>query len=207
MTKNLTGLLELETSLMQSINPERKAKIDQIALSIFDQSPSGANVLFVCVHNSRRSHMAQIWFALALREFKLNEFKSYSAGTEVTSFNPNAVEAFRSLGFTLKIDGGSNENPLYDVSIKNETSFVSAYSKIFNNEKIPKNNTYAVMVCSEAEENCPYIVWAKDKFLLSFNDPKDSDGSPERKAVYHERCIEIGREVCYLASQIKSLKS
>jgi arsenate reductase (thioredoxin) len=58
------------------------------------------------------------------------------------------------------------------------------------------------MTCSHADENCPFIPGAK-RIALTYDDPKDFDGTPEESGKYSERVNEIGREILFAFSQIK----
>ena len=80
------------------------------------KSGATADLIFVCTHNSRRSHMSQLWAQAAALSQGL-DIKAYSAGTETTAFNPRAVKALKTHGFQIDesnevLDDG---NIVYDV--------------------------------------------------------------------------------------------
>jgi arsenate reductase len=59
------------------------------------------------------------------------------------------------------------------------------------------------MTCSHADENCPVVIGASTRIALTYNDPKDFDGTPQEAAKYAERVREIGREILYAFSQVR----
>ena len=52
-----------------------------------------ADLMFICTHNSRRSHFGQIWAAAAAHHLQIAGVTTYSAGTEAAAFNPRAIAA------------------------------------------------------------------------------------------------------------------
>ena len=80
-----------------SIPEERKAKLEKLALFVKAKRAAGedAKLTFICTHNSRRSHLAQIWSTTAAAYYGLNGVSTYSGGTESTAFNPRAVGGSR----------------------------------------------------------------------------------------------------------------
>mgnify|MGYP000733479600 CR=1 FL=1 len=57
---------------------------------------------FICTHNSRRSHLAQIWAATAAYYYAIPNIQTFSGGTEATAFNPRAVAAMERAGFKIE---------------------------------------------------------------------------------------------------------
>ena len=58
------------------------------------------------------------------------------------------------------------------------------------------------MVCDSANEACPVVMGAAERFHLTFMDPKRSDGTPECSSVYDATLKEIAAEMGYLARQL-----
>lgn len=48
---------------------------------------------FICTHNSRRSHLGQLWGAVAAAHFKIPRVATFSGSTQATAFNPRAARA------------------------------------------------------------------------------------------------------------------
>lgn len=159
------------------------------------------NLIFICTHNSRRSHISQIWAAKAAEYYGINNVNCYSGGTEATAFNPRAVKAMKKAGFEIEIvkDG---DNPLYSVKVS-DNLIIRAFSKTYDDDFIPKNNFTAVMTCSHADENCPYIPGAENRISITYDDPKDFDDTPQEEEKYDERCFEIAVEMFYVMKNVK----
>ncbi len=154
-------------------------------------------LVFVCTHNSRRSQLAEAWVNALNLYYDLN-LSVFSAGTESTAFHQNMVNALVSNNFELKSDG-KIENPRY--RFLNSTMF----SKTLDDPSLPKADFIAVMVCDEADMNCPVVVGAKKRFSLHYQDPKAFDGTDLEELAYLNKVREIGREICYLFRLIKTL--
>jgi len=58
------------------------------------------------------------------------------------------------------------------------------------------------MTCSDADEACPVVTGASSRFSITYEDPKDHDGTPEEEDKYNERSRQIAREMFYLFSQV-----
>ncbi|MEI9920167.1 MAG: hypothetical protein WDO14_15440 [Bacteroidota bacterium] len=193
--RQLTGEFDL-------ISKERKIDLERIASFIensIDQKKK-AELIFICTHNSRRSHIAQVWSSTAADYYGVN-VRSWSGGTEATAFNPRAVDALRGLGFKIE-QKTTGANPVYSVRWSDRYSSLDVYSKKYNDPSNPASDFVAVMTCTHADENCPVVVGANARFSLPFDDPKDFDGTELESIKYRERSLEIGREILYLFSKI-----
>ena len=160
-----------------------------------------AELIFICTHNSRRSHISQIWGQTAAAYYGIGNVLCHSGGTEATAFNPRAVKAMEEAGF--KINATSNDaNPVYEVEFSDEANEVIAFSKKYDSASNPQKGFAAVMTCSHADENCPVVFGMEKRISLPYNDPKDFDGTPQEAARYSERVREIGTEILYAFSQV-----
>jgi arsenate reductase (thioredoxin) len=160
------------------------------------QRGSKIELVFICTHNSRRSHISQIWAQTAAAHYQINDVLSYSGGTEATAFNPRAVIAMGKAGFQIKKTGG-DENPKYEVSFSDDAAPVIAFSKRYDAPSNPSKEFAAVMTCSHADENCPVITGMEKRIALPYNDPKDFDGTALESQKYVERVMEIGKEILF----------
>ncbi len=185
------------------IPEERKQLLKQLAVFIDRKHKSGepACLIFICTHNSRRSHISQIWAQAAAAYYNVEEVKCYSGGTEATAFNPRAVKAMNEVGFSI-VKTDESENPRYEVHLGVTISPLLAFSKVYNDPFNPSTGFAAIMTCSHADENCPLVIGAEERISLPFDDPKEFDGTPQEAEKYHERILEIGREICYAFSII-----
>lgn len=184
---------------------ERKTLLTELTHFI-QQSPAGQPVYlnFICTHNSRRSHIAQLWAQASAQYFGVKNIICLSGGTEATAFNPRAVKAMQEAGFQMTIEK-PGDNPLYQVSyspnVSSTTTFSKKYDDAFNNNP----GFAAIMTCSHADENCPLVSGAKARISITYDDPKEFDGTPLESAKYDERVQQIGREMLYAFSKITSL--
>jgi len=185
------------------IPEERQALLEKLAGYIAQQKGRSAKLNFICTHNSRRSHIAQVWAATGAAYFDLPGVETYSGGTEATAFNPRAVAAMRRAGF--QIQGQDGANPQYEVAYSEEYPPLICYSKTFDNPANPSSHFAAIMTCSDADENCPFIPGAEFRLPLTYDDPKAADGTPEETARYDERVQQIGREILF-AMQLAARK-
>lgn len=181
-----------------SIPSERKVILDELQDAISDSlnKNQAANLLYVCTHNSRRSHFGQVAGTLAAAYFGFDFVQCFSAGTEVTAMNSNAVNALVDFGFSMSSDNTAN-NPLYTFETESINP-IQCFSKRFDDASIPKENVMAIMTCTDAEQNCPFIPGALRRIPLPYNDPKQSDGSGKEQEVYAERFEQILIEFLYV---------
>ncbi len=117
--------------IVANIEPKRRQRLDDLAAYLRGEIAKSKSVklTFICTHNSRRSHMSQIWAAAAAY------IQTFSGGTEATSFNPRAVEALKRAGFRVKNPGG--ENPRYEVRFSDDLSALVCFSKKITIRLIP----------------------------------------------------------------------
>jgi arsenate reductase len=197
------GTIDKLIEEFNQITDERKSAISHLKMYIAQkkQAEKKISLNFVCTHNSRRSHISQIWAQTAAHYYGIADVETFSGGTEATAFNPRAVTAMKQAGFeitTIKDD----KNPVYKVKFSNDAPALTVFSKRYDDDFNPKADFAAIMTCSHADENCPFIPGAK-RIALTYNDPKDFDGTPLEAAKYTERVHEIGREILYAFSQLK----
>lgn len=159
-----------------------------------------ARLIFVCTHNSRRSHMAHLWAAAAAATFGL-DVATFSGGTEATAFNPRAIAAMERAGFRID-KRTAGDNPTYVVHFSKHRPGITCFSKKFDAAPNPRKDFAAVMVCGEADAACPAVAGASARFSIPFVDPKVSDGTPQEAATYDERCAQIAREMLYVMSRV-----
>ena len=152
----LAQLIASITAEFDQISEERKRTLQK--LTEYVRSKVAANqpvrLVFICTHNSRRSHLSQIWAHLAARHYGIPGVETYSGGTEATAFNPRAVKAMRKAGFQID-HTGSETNPVYFLKWGEEAAPVKAYSKVYDAEGNPTQDFAAIMTCTEADQNCP----------------------------------------------------
>jgi arsenate reductase (thioredoxin) len=201
---NLQPTVEKLVSEFNQIPEERKMVIRQLTDYVKTKSQSGQKILlnFICTHNSRRSHISQIWAQTAAHYYGIKDVETFSGGTEATAFNPRAVTAMKHAGFDISTVKDGN-NPVYKAKFSENAPALTVFSKKYDDDFNPKKDFAAIMTCSHADENCPLVHGASARIALTYNDPKDFDGTPQESAKYSERVHEIGREILYAFSQVK----
>jgi arsenate reductase len=126
-------------------------------------------VLFLCVHNSARSQMAEGM----LRAWGGGRFEAHSAGNEVSEVRPLAIRAMGEMGI--------------DISSQRSKSVTEYAGQRFD---------YAVTVCDDAKEACPYFPGAANQVHWSFDDPSAAHGGgDEQLAVFRRVRDEIASSV------------
>jgi protein-tyrosine phosphatase/arsenate reductase len=186
----------------KEIPSARKELLEKIAAYIKTKQKSNEtiNLIYVCTHNSRRSHLGQVWSAVAAAYYGVGNVSTFSGGTEATAFNPNAIAALTAAGFTIKKTDESN-NPVYEVFFAEE-KFTTCFSKVYNHGANPTNNFAAVMTCSDADENCPFIPGCDLRIGTTYNDPKAFDNTILQNEKYTERSNQIAMECLYVFSKV-----
>ena len=186
------------------IDTARRAVLEPLAEALAGQLRDGTStvdVTFVCTHNSRRSHMSQLWMKAAAESLQL-PMTTWSGGTESTAMNPRAVASLRRAGFEIN-QTTSNSNPIYHVSMGKGTPTQTCFSKPWSSAPNPTKDFFAVMVCNDADKKCPTVPGATDRFAIPFVDPKVSDGTESESSTYDERSAQIAREFLWVASKTK----
>lgn len=187
------------------IPESRQAELKELAALFDEQLKTNAalNATFICTHNSRRSHMAQLWAQVAAVEYGFaDKVKTYSGGTDATAFNPRAVAAMQRAGFAIRAKDAEAKNPNYEVSLGENFEAKTCFSKKFSDKVNPQQGFVAVMVCSDADEACPFVPGAASRLALPYVDPKVSDNTPQEAATYDERAAQIAREMLFAFSQL-----
>lgn len=184
-------------------NDERKSTlqplIDFIQLKI--NSKQQININFICTHNSRRSHLSQVWAQVAASHFGIENVICYSGGTEETALFPKVAETLSDQGLNIfKINDGSN--PVYAIKYSDNSQPIIGFSKKYDNPFNPVSAFAAIMTCSQADGGCPFIAGAEKRIPITFEDPKISDNTSEQTKVYSERSLQIAVEMFYVFSKI-----
>lgn len=159
-------------------------------------------LLFVCTHNSRRSHLAQLWAKIGAVYFGMDKLESYSGGTETTAMNPRTVAALQRAGLVIEKDGKDSTNPQYSVVYSNSRPAEVCFSKTLVEPPNPTDSFAAIMTCSSADAACPNVKGCDMRLALPYEDPKLSDGTDREAATYDAKCREIAREMLFVMSQV-----
>jgi hypothetical protein len=199
----LQAYVQATISEFDQIPQDRKERLQQlttyIQTKVNEKKPVA--LTFICTHNSRRSHLSQLWGQVAAYYYGLPNVHTYSGGTEATAFNSRAVQVIRQVGFVVE-KTGEMTNPVYEVQYAPQEPSIKAFSKVFDQGGNPASHFGAVMTCTHADDNCPFIPGAT-RISLPYDDPKASDDTPEEAATYAGRTRQIARELLYAFSQVQ----
>lgn len=184
---------------------EHREELERLARSLSRRLEVERTVAltFICTHNSRRSHFAQIWARTAAHIYGVAGVETFSGGTEATAFNPRAVAAIRRSGFEVEKEPGT-KNPVYRVSLGDGLSEMECFSKLYDQPPNPNRDFIAVMTCSAADAGCPVVLGAVERIAIPYDDPKAADGTEREARIYDERCREIAREMLFFISSTGS---
>lgn len=163
---------------------------------------SEIRINFICTHNSRRSHLAQIWAQAAAAYYGIPNVYCYSGGTESTALHAMVAQTLQNAGFAVQVLSGG-DNPVYAVKHSENEHPVVAFSKTYYDEFNPESGFAAIMTCSQADGGCPFISGAEKRIPITYDDPKAFDNTPEQADKYNERSLQIATEMFYVFSKIK----
>lgn len=188
----------------EQIPSERQAQLKKLSFYVQSRIKAGQPVrlTFICTHNSRRSHLSQIWAATAAAHYGVPGVETFSGGTEATAFNPRAIAAVERAGFTVK-PTDDTKNPKQEVRFREAGAAMVCFSKRYDDAVNPQTDYCAVMTCSEADKSCPNVKGASLRLALPYDDPKVADSTPSESKTYDERCAQIAREMLFVFSQVE----
>jgi arsenate reductase len=194
----------INTLNFQSISEERKIVLQPLVDYIQGKAGNGQEIRLnlICTHNSRRSHLSQVWAQTAAAYYNIKNVFCYSGGTEATALFPMAAKTLAKQGFQIKtIAEGSN--PVYAIKYAENEHPIIGFSKTFDDDFNPQSEFAAILTCSSADQGCPFIAGAEVRIPITFEDPKAFDNTPQQAEKYEERSVQIATEMFYVFSKIK----
>lgn len=156
---------------------------------------------FICTHNSRRSHLSQIWAQTMAAFYNIDRVSCYSGGTEATAMFPKVGETLANQGFEI-LKLSQEDNPIYSIKFAENEPSIIAFSKVFSSEFNPSSEFAAIMTCSSADEACPIVLGCDKRIAITYEDPKKSDGTPQQDEVYLDRSLQIATEMKYVFANL-----
>ncbi|GIZ10179.1 low molecular weight phosphatase family protein [Flavobacterium sp. UMI-01] len=159
------------------------------------------NLNFICTHNSRRSHLSQVWAQTAAAYYNIPSVYTYSGGTEATALFPMVAQTLQNSGFQIETLSEGN-NPIYAIKYTPNAHPIIGFSKTYEASFNPEGQFAAIMTCSQADGGCPFIAGAEKRIPITFDDPKAFDNTPLQAEKYLERSLQIATELCYVFSSI-----
>jgi len=195
----------IESISKTTISEERKEVLKPLVDYIQNKVNANEEIRlnFICTHNSRRSHLSQIWAQTMAFHFNIKNVFCYSGGTEATAMFPKVAETLTNQGFQIQ-QLSNTSNPVYAVKFDTNEAAILCFSKTFDDAFNPSSEFAAIMTCSSADAGCPFIVGAEKRFPIRYEDPKAFDGTELMDAKYAERSIEIASEMYFVFSKINN---
>ena len=203
ISDTLTTYIDQVTDNFDSIPQDRKILLEQFADYITKElgELKKCDLNFICTHNSRRSHLSQVWAQIAATYYGYETVRCYSGGTEGTAFYKSGIQALRNAGISIeKMSEASN--PIYALKYAPDSHPVICFSKKFDHVFNPTSRFCAVMTCAHADQNCPHIPQATIRIPIRYDDPKVADGTDYELAKYEERSLQIATEMFYSFSNV-----
>ena len=202
MFENLSKTIEIikDISVSEARKEVLKPLVDYIQKQVNENEEIRLN--FICTHNSRRSHLSQIWAQTMAFQFRIKNIFCYSGGTEATAMFPKVAETLVNQGFQIQ-QLSQEQNPVYAVKFDDNQHPIICFSKTYFDDFNPKSNFGAIMTCNNADEGCPMVFGAEARFPIKYDDPKAFDGTDLMNEKYTERSLQIASEMHYVFSQIK----
>ena len=199
---------KLETSISTikqiTVTKERKAILQHLIDYIQEKNATNETVslVFICTHNSRRSHLSQIWAQTMAYHFGFLNVTAFSSGTEATALYPTVISSLQEVGFEIETLAEA-KNSIYSIKYTQNEHPIIGFSKTLYDAFNPKNKFAAIMTCSQADEGCPFIAGAEKRIPLTYEDPKAFDNTSVEAEKYKERSLQIASEMYYVFSQLK----
>lgn len=192
------------TTRFVAIPSDRKAELAKVADYIRERwlKSEPAKLTFICTHNSRRSHLSQIWAQVAAEFYGLDSAETYSGGMEATAFNPRAVAAMQRCGLKIVAEDPTATNPRYSVYTSQSATPQICFSKVYDAPPNPSEGYCAVMTCSQADDACPLVIGCDLRVPIRYEDPKVADDTDYEVQRYDERSAQICSEMLYMMSLV-----
>ncbi|WP_044404126.1 low molecular weight phosphatase family protein [Lacinutrix sp. Hel_I_90] len=187
-----------------TVSDERKKILQPLIDYIIEKKSTQAAIRlnFICTHNSRRSHLSQIWAQVMAFYYSIEKVSCYSGGTEATALFPKVAETLKNCGFAIETLASEN-NPVYSIKYDSNEHPIIGFSKTFDDNFNPHSEFAALLTCSSADIGCPFIAGAEKRIPVTYEDPKLFDNTPQQNEKYLERSNQIATEMKYVFEQVK----
>jgi hypothetical protein len=198
--------LDLLTTSFDRIDAAHLTAGEQLAEWIVANYQPGKTlpIIFVCTGNSRRSILGATMGNVAAAYWGLPEVRCYSGGTAPSAFNSRTVATLKAIGIEIEPTGEEAArgaegapNPVYSVrwgeTGKDAPLETIEFSKHYGDQHNPQSGFAALMVCSQADAECPMVKGAARRIPMPFLDPKAYDDGDYETIKYAERRDDLGR--------------
>lgn len=204
---------ELLTTSFDMIDSRHYQAIDQLAawIAANHRPDQTLHLLAACTGNSRRSILTAQMGNLAAAWYGFENVRFHSAGTIPSAFNPRTVRTLQQIGFRIEPTGkqlagleSRTPNPEYRVAWGEQMEMLE-FSKTLQDPSNPSRDFAAIMVCAEADSECPMVSGAALRVSMTFLDPKWFDDGEFEPAKYAERRDDIGRTMLAVMAKARRL--
>ncbi|HEY7328640.1 MAG TPA: hypothetical protein VH592_13430 [Gemmataceae bacterium] len=161
------------------------------------------DVIVVCTGNTRRSVLGATMGNIAAAYYGMPGLRFHSGGTAPSACNPRTVAALKAIGVEVEPTGKEatrgdpqTANPIYRIRWgKPDDAVYEAleFSKHYADPANPQRGFAALMVCGEADAECPLVKGSALRVSMPYLDPKIYDGGAYEGVKYAERRDDIGR--------------
>ena len=196
-------LQTIDTLDVTTITKERKVVLQSLIDFVQDKVNTNKEIRlnFICTHNSRRSHLSQIWAQVMAAKNNI-KITSYSGGTEATALFIEAKKTLERAGFRVQ-QLSETSNPVYAIKYSENATPIIGFSKTYDDAFNPVSEFAAILTCSSADQGCPFIAGAEKRIPITYIDPKAFDNTPQQEEKYTERSMQIATEMSYVFGNIK----
>ncbi len=200
----IADFIRQRTNEFETIKTDRRRLLDSLSDYIRAKTERAEPILltFLCTHNSRRSHLSQIWARLAADFYNIANVQCFSGGTEATAMNERVIASLKRTGFQVTTVNENPANPVYYLDYAEDAVAIECFSKVYDSEPNPVKDFAAIMTCSSADRACPVVPGCELRLPIRYTDPKASDGTPHESETYDERSKQICREMLYTMSNM-----
>jgi hypothetical protein len=172
------------------------------------------DVIVVCTGNSRRSILGSTMGNIAAAYYGMPEIRFHSGGTAPTALNSRTKKTLAEVGVEAELTGKEaprgepqTANPVYRLrwgSPGDQAMEATEFSKRYDDPANPQSGFAALMVCGEADAECPFVKGAALRVSMPYLDPKIFDGSSLESIKYAERRDDIGRLMLSVIMQARA---
>ena len=173
-------------------NEVPQASIQKLSDWLKKRGKQKSEVVVICTGNSRRSILTSTLGNLIAVYREWPDVHFYSAGTAPSAFNLRTIAALKQIGVEITATGSQakegkkgEKNLHYRVQWgKANDAFSLEYSKALGDVSLPGKDFAALIVCSDADKDCPVVEGAAIRLAMPFDDPKAFDGMPNEAEEY-----------------------
>jgi arsenate reductase (thioredoxin) len=173
-------------------NAVHQESMQKLGTWLASRAKQKSDIVIVCTGNSRRSILGSTLGNIVSAYRQWPKVRFYSAGTTPSAFNPRTIATLQKIGVVITPTGSQakagksgDKNPHYRVQWGSAASAESLeYSKALGDVSLPAKDFAALMVCSEADQECPTVEGATLRLALPFEDPKTFDDTPKEAEEY-----------------------